>query len=125
MKLEEFLALRQGEDSVMKYLGHFHHLSQYAPDRVNTDAKKKEHFLRGLNPKLQKMMTVCPNVSFHEDVNIAISYEEKSRQQKEEKKKKGNTSGFSGGNQKRQRMIYHPVNHYRPPYHPQQFQPRP
>lgn len=41
MKLEEFLALRQGESSVMKYLGQYHHLSQYAPDRVNTDAKKK------------------------------------------------------------------------------------
>ena len=27
-----------------------------------------------------------------------------------------------GGNQKRQKIIYHPVNHYRPPYRPLQFQ---
>jgi hypothetical protein len=123
-KLEQFLALRQGESSVMQYLGQFHHLSQYAPERVNTDAKKKEHFMRGLNAKLQKIMIVCPNVTFHEAVNIAISYEEKTHEHKEDKKNKSASARPSGGNQKRQRVIYHPVNHYRPPYHPPQFQPR-
>ena len=33
-------------------------------------------------------------------------------------------SGSFGGNQKRQKIIYHPINHYRPPYRPPQFQAR-
>ena len=78
--------------------------------------------MRGLNTNMQIMMTTCTNVTYHEAVNIAIASEEKYRQHKEIKKKKGVSSGSFGGNQKRQRVIYHPVNHYRPPYHPPQFQ---
>ena len=57
MKLDEFLALKQGDQTVMQYVGKFNHLSQYAPEHVNTDAKKKKWFMRGLNTKLQTMMT--------------------------------------------------------------------
>ena len=52
MKLDEFLALKQGDQTVMQYVGKFNHLSQYAPEHVNTDAKKKKWFMRGLNTKL-------------------------------------------------------------------------
>jgi hypothetical protein len=41
MKLEEFLALKQGDQSIMQYVGRFNHLAQYAPDHVNSDRKKK------------------------------------------------------------------------------------
>ena len=60
-------------------------------------------------------MTACANVSYHEAVNIAIASEEKYRQHKEIKKNKNVPSGSFSGNQKRQKIIYHPVNHYRPP----------
>ena len=117
MKLDEFLALKQGDQTVMQYVGKFNHLSQYAHEHVNTDAKKK-WFMRGLSTKLQTMMTTCTNVTYHEAVNIAIASEEKYRQHKEIKKKKSVPSGSFGGNQKRQKIIYHPMNHYRPPYRP-------
>ena len=68
------------------------------------------------------MMTTCTNVTYHEAVNIAIASEAKYRQHKELKKKKSMPSGSYGGNPKRQRVIYHPVNHNRPPYRPPQFQ---
>ena len=122
MKLEEFLALRQGDQTVMQYVGRFNHLSQYAPEHVNTDAKKKKWFMRGMNTKLQTMMTACTNVTYHEAVDIAIASEAKYRQHREFKKKKSMPSGSFGGNPKRQRVIYHPVNHNRPPYRPPQFQ---
>ena len=115
MKLDAFLALKQGDQMVMQYVGRFNHLSQYASDHVNTDAKKKRWFMRGLNTKLQTMMITCTNVTYHEAVNIAIASEAKYRQQKELKKKKSMSSGSFGGNLKRQRVIYHPVNHNRPP----------
>ena len=41
MKLDEFLALKQGDQTVMQYVGKFNHLSQYAHDHVNTDAKRR------------------------------------------------------------------------------------
>jgi hypothetical protein len=49
MKLEEFLRLRQGADTVMHYIGKFNHLSQYAIEHVNTDNKKIDCFMRCLN----------------------------------------------------------------------------
>jgi hypothetical protein len=53
MKQEEFIQLKQGGDTVMQYLNKFNHLSQYAIDQVNTDLKKKNCFMRGLNDRLQ------------------------------------------------------------------------
>ena len=101
MKLDEFLALKQGDQTVMQYVGKFNHLSQYAPEHVNTDAKKKKWFMRCLNTKIQTMMTTCTNVTYHEAVNLAIASEEKYQQHKEIKKKKSVPSGSFGGNQKR------------------------
>ena len=71
--------------------------------------------MRGLNTKLQTMMTTCTNVTCHEAVNITIASEAKYRQHKELKKKKSMLSGSFGGNPKMQRVIYHPVNHNCPP----------
>ena len=107
MKAEEFLALRQGDKSVMEYMAKFNHISQYATDYVNTDRKKKACFMRGLNTKLQTMMTTCQNVTYYEAVNIVITSEEKNRKHKEAKKK-ATSSSFSSRGQKRQRIIYHP-----------------
>jgi hypothetical protein len=52
MKQEEFMKLKQGGDIVTHYLNKFNHLSQYAIDQVNTDLKKKNCFMRGLNDRL-------------------------------------------------------------------------
>jgi hypothetical protein len=79
MKLEEFLALKHEDQSVMQYVGTFNHLAQYAPDHVNLDHKKKACFMRGLNSKIRTMMTGCLNATYHETVNIAIASEEEYR----------------------------------------------
>jgi hypothetical protein len=41
MKLEEFIHLKQGGDSVMQYLAKFNHLSQYAIEQVDMNLKKR------------------------------------------------------------------------------------
>jgi hypothetical protein len=46
--LKEFLAQKQGNMTVTKYLDKFTHLSRYAPDELNTDPKRQERFLDGL-----------------------------------------------------------------------------
>jgi hypothetical protein len=48
VKKEEFLALKQGPMSVSEYRDRFLQLSRYAPEDVNTDAKRHYRFLRGL-----------------------------------------------------------------------------
>ena len=130
MKAEEFLALQQGDKSVMEYVARFNHLSQYATDHVNTDRKRKACFMRGLNTKLQTIMTTCQNATFYEAVNIAIASEEKNRKHKEAKKKAASSSFFGRG-QKRHRIIYHPQGHgrfptpspYRGSFSPPQYRP--
>jgi hypothetical protein len=71
------------------------------------------------------MMTTCYNATYHEVVNVAIASEEKSRIHKESKKKKHVLSSSSGGIKKRQKFIYHPQNHFHPPYLLSQYQVRP
>jgi hypothetical protein len=68
------------------------------------------------------MMTGCLNATYHEAINIAIASEEEYRKHKEAKKNKNVSSGSSGSNQKHQKIIYHPKNHFHPPFRPQQFQ---
>jgi len=124
MKLEEFLKLQQGGMSVVQYIARFNHLSQYAREHINTDEKKKDCFIRGLNTKLKSMLTTCVGTSFHQFVDIAIDTEEQHCQHKESKKKKI-IAANPGGQLKRQRVIYHPVNHSRFPQRPTSFQARP
>ena len=56
--------------------------------------------MRGINTKLQTMMTTCQNATYYEAVNIAIASEEKNKKHKEAKKKAASSS-FSGRGQKR------------------------
>jgi hypothetical protein len=125
MKLEEFLSLKQGDQTVLQYVSKFNHLSQYAAEYVNTDAKKKSCFMRGLNTKIQTTLITCFNATYHEVVNVAIASEEKSCIHKESKRKKQVLSSSSGGIKKRQKFIYHPQNHFCPPYRTSQYQARP
>jgi hypothetical protein len=48
VKEEEFLTLRQGPMSFSEYRDIFLHLSRYAPEDINTNAKKQYRFMRGL-----------------------------------------------------------------------------
>ena len=46
---KEFLALKQGSISVCEYCEKFTQLSRFAPNEVEDDEQKQEHFLEGLN----------------------------------------------------------------------------
>ena len=48
LKQKEFLALKQVNMSVSEYRDKFTQLSRYAPNDVDTDAKRHDHFLDGL-----------------------------------------------------------------------------
>jgi hypothetical protein len=61
LKQKEFLALKQGNMTVTEYLDEFTHLSYYAPDEVNTDAKRQERFLDGL---IGQLTIICRATHF-------------------------------------------------------------
>jgi hypothetical protein len=79
MKLEEFIRLKQGEDSVMQYLNKFNHLSQYAIDHVDTDLTKKNCFMRGLNDRLHRKMAMCLDLTYSRAVSTALQLKLKMR----------------------------------------------
>jgi hypothetical protein len=70
MKQEEFMRLKQE-------LNKFNHLSQYAIDQVNTDLKKKNCFMRGLNDWLQRKMAICLDLSYNRAISTALAVEAK------------------------------------------------
>jgi hypothetical protein len=115
MKLEEFVRLKQGGDSVMQYLVKFNHLSQYAIEQVNMDLKNKNCFMRGLNDWLQRKMATCLDLTFSRAVCTTISVEAKnSRHWKTKRFGREGGEGSSQGFEKRSRLVIHPFNPNRP-----------
>jgi hypothetical protein len=120
MKQEEFMKLKQGGDTVTQYLNKFNHLSQYAIDQVNTDLKKRNCFMRGLNDRLQQKMATCLDLSYSRAVSTALVVEAKYVGP-------GKSKGYGGdrsnqGLEKRQRLVIRPFNQNRssprPPSYP-------
>jgi hypothetical protein len=58
LKKKEFQDLKQGSMSVNEYITKFTQLSCYAPHEVDTDEKKHECFLNGLNDGLAYALEV-------------------------------------------------------------------
>jgi hypothetical protein len=52
LKKKEFQDLKQGSMTVSEYVTHFTQLSRYAPSDVDTDEKRQDCFLNGLNDGL-------------------------------------------------------------------------
>jgi hypothetical protein len=53
LKTKEFTDLKQGGMTVNEYLNSFIQLSRYATKGINTDEKKQDMFLEGLNVDIQ------------------------------------------------------------------------
>jgi hypothetical protein len=119
-KQEEFMKLKQGGDTVTQYLNKFNHLSQYAIDQVNTDLKKRNCFMRGLNDRLQRKMATCIDLTYSRAVNTALAVEAKYAGPGKSKGYGGDTP--SQGPEKRQRLVIRPFNQNRsssrPPSYP-------
>jgi hypothetical protein len=58
MKRQEFMDLNQVGTFVHDYSKLFNYLTQYAPDQVDTDDRKRDCFMIGLSTKLQEHMAL-------------------------------------------------------------------
>jgi hypothetical protein len=75
-KLNEFLALTQGNRTILQYAQAFNDLCQYAGYHADTDEKKRDRFRRGLSTKLRDRLNTVRANSYNELVNMAISQED-------------------------------------------------
>jgi hypothetical protein len=94
-KLNEFLALTQGNQTVLQYAQAFNDLCQYAGYHADTDEKKRDRFRRGLSTKLRNRLNTVRANSYNELVNMAISQEDCITARQAEKKRKTHVAGSS------------------------------
>jgi hypothetical protein len=76
---KEFRDRKQRHYSVSEYIDEFTNLSRYAPDDIDTDAKRKEKFLEGLNDELSIPLSVAYTPTFQELLDQAIILENKMK----------------------------------------------
>jgi hypothetical protein len=88
----EFMDLQQDSQSVYAYSKLFNHLTQYAPEQVDTDEKKKYHFMNDLSIKLQECLALNADWTFLELVSNAIIVNDTICAHQESKKKKALTA---------------------------------
>jgi hypothetical protein len=89
VKKEEFLALKQGPMSVSEYRDKFLQLSRYAPEDVNTYAKRQYRFLRGLVDPLQYQLMNHTFPTIQHLIDKAIMIEKKRKEMEDHKCKIG------------------------------------
>jgi hypothetical protein len=77
LKRKEFLNLKQGQMTVNEYRDKFIQLPMYAPRSSESDKKKREHFLKGLNNDLQSILSLHEYSSLQYVINKAIELESK------------------------------------------------
>jgi SET domain-containing protein len=71
LKKKEFTNLRQGSMTVNEYLNSFMQLSRYTTEDINTDEKKQDMFLEGLNDDIQFQLLNTDYVNFQHMINKA------------------------------------------------------
>jgi hypothetical protein len=97
LKRKEFADLKQGGMAVNEYLNSFIQLSRYAPDDINTDEKKQDVFLIGLNDDIQFQVLNTDYANFQHMVDKAIVIDNKIREMEKDGKRKVPFSGQSSG----------------------------
>jgi hypothetical protein len=89
VKKKEFLALKQGPMSVSEYRDRFLQLPRYAPEDVNTYAKRQYRFLRGLVDSLHYQLMNHTFPTFQHLIDRAIMTEKKHKEMEDRKRKIG------------------------------------
>ena len=87
-KLNEFLGLTQGTHTVIQYVQAFNDSCHYTGHHADTDAKKRDHFRRGLCTKLKDHLNPIKVDTYYKLVKLAITQEDCIMAHHAEKKRK-------------------------------------
>jgi ABC-type Fe3+-citrate transport system substrate-binding protein len=79
--------------TVNEYLNKFTQMSRYAPDKINTDEKKHDAILNGLNDEIQFQLLNTNYEDFQKMVDKAIIVENKIKEMERNGKRKTSFSG--------------------------------
>jgi hypothetical protein len=74
--------------TVNEYLNSFIQLSRYAPDDINTNEKKQDMFLNGLNDDIQFQLPNTDYTDFQHMVDKAVVIENKIKEMEKDGKSK-------------------------------------
>jgi hypothetical protein len=96
LKRKELKDLKQGSMSVSEYVTRFTQVSRYAQDNVDTNEKKQDWFLNGLNDGLAYALEARDFVNFQDMVDKALVLE--NRRGIMEQKRKMQRIGSQGSN---------------------------
>jgi hypothetical protein len=88
LKKKEFTNLRQGSMTVNLYLNSFIQLSRYATEDIDTDEKKQDMFLEGLNDDIQFQLLNTNYVDFQHMIDKTIVIESKLKKMEKDGKRK-------------------------------------
>jgi hypothetical protein len=87
--------------TVNEYLNSFIQLSRYVPDDINTDEKKQDMFLNGLNDDIQFHLLNTDYTDFQHVVDKAIVIENKIKEMEKDGKRKVSFHGQASGSNAR------------------------
>jgi hypothetical protein len=104
LKKKEFADLKQSGMIVNEYLNLFIQLSRYAPVDINTDEKKHDVFLNGLNDDIQFQLLNTDYADFLHMVDKAIVIENKIKEMEKDGKRNVSFSEQSSGSNVRPRF---------------------
>jgi hypothetical protein len=90
MKLtnKEFADLKQGSMTVNEYINSFIQLSRYATEDTNTNEKKHDMFLNGLNDDIQFQLLNIDYTDFQHIVDKSIVIKNKIKEMEKDGKRK-------------------------------------
>jgi hypothetical protein len=97
LKKKEFADLKQGSMIVNEYLNSFIQLLRYAIEDINTNTKKQDTFLNGLNDDVQFQLLNIDYVDFQHMVDKALMIENKIKEMEKDGKRKAPFHGQSSG----------------------------
>jgi hypothetical protein len=98
---DKFLNLKQGGMSVPEYLDKFTSWGRYAPNDIDTDEKKRERFLNGLQEELQTYLVAVHYPDLEAMVDAAIMVEDKNKAARESHKRRMMSQGGPSGQRSR------------------------
>jgi hypothetical protein len=113
LKKKEFADLKQSGMTMNEY-NSFIQLSRYTPDDINTDEKKQDMFLNGLNDDIQFQLLNTDYADFQHMVDKAIVIENKIKEMEKDGKRKVSFFGQSSGSTVRPRLSQ-PNQFFKPP----------
>jgi hypothetical protein len=114
LKKKKFTNLRQGSMTVNEYHNSFIQLSRYTTKDIDTDEKKQDMFLEGLNNDIQFQLLNVDYADFQHMVDKAIVIESKLKEMEKDDKRKMSFLGQSSRSNVRPRFSQ-PNQFFKPP----------